>query len=289
MRLCVQEVQCITSSHDCPFSWLEQDLKNLFYEMMDDLVVGFNVTHTTIPNNITLLIQALQSRQCDVLLKAFPLSFQAVNVTQTNPFITNKIGIVSSYHGRDSEAHDIRVGIGSTFSCFDKSATIFIVVTVMTFMVIISLCHWLTEDGQNMSVKVTPTRRTNKIETPRRKTAPETLLDACFLMLAYFVKQLLPFPTLKTGYTKLLFLMMMTLGLVSGFLYASMIKTEAVTVKTPNTIQGYQQILDNENIRPVVSKIIDADIHFQTEIPSREWFGRAYSKEEDSWIPMLMV
>jgi len=295
LKICVPEIPSILYSADHPkeryIKRIENKLLRLFY--FNHI---FNTTHVRIPmenNNLTEIqdksngfnpavdqIQiALQRNECHFAFSMYKTPVLVENITQGNVFDQEIISLASVYklHKKNNEKDGDALDSLSSFS----ENTLFLITFLSCFIgLMIFLSQSFKLYSNHIHVKWMPSLNKKKLKKTRKS---KRILDICFLMFSSLIKVFDPFPRLKTLSMFLLWICFTSFGFYVGYFYSSMIKTDAVTVKTPDVAMSYQDILDM-NLSVLMDGSWDADLSFKNA-NKNSLKGRIWMKNEEVMTP----
>ena len=187
--------------------------------------------------NIDECLHSLQRNESDGIFTTYSMPVLLQNIT-TGPVTGEaKIGFISTYNFED---YDNKPGILGTFHTFSLEicSLIFSCTLIMFALVVIA-------------------------SIVRR----QRVHGVAGLIFSYFVKQFHSWPgkSRRMSFSKrILNCCLLLFSFSVTFSYISMIKTEMVTVKTPQVIASYQDILDDPQIEPFMAHVLDEYRLFRT-------------------------
>ena len=191
-------------------------------------------------------IGELQNNRSDIV--TFPTSFplMAPNITNGVVFMSTKTTIVSAY---SNTFENLKTDVMQCFAAFDISLWLLVVLSVVILVTL-----------QLLTIRVRVRRRSKKEPV---LSYLQTVLTAAVL------KQFSGFTVRSSRFSVRLMLALTIVFLfLTHFFFASMIKTEMVVMKSPETISNYEEVLEQENCKPVWIKSISSHYEFADADPN---------------------
>ena len=240
LRLCYLKTHCILNE-ECNVPGgdeLRRENTDLTYSILS----GFNlsITANKIQANsgfdeeqIDECLRSVQRNESDIIHTYYSMPVLRENITTGPVAWETKVGFVSTYEFED---HNNRPGILRTFHSFSLEVCCLIFLCLLTMFILVIIASVL----------------------KKRRVARKKRVDrAAGLIFSYFVKQFYSWPGRISFSKRILNCCLLILSFSVTFSYISMIKTEMVTVKTPQVIASYQKILDDSQIEPFMDHIFD--------------------------------
>ena len=180
---------------------------------------------------------SLQRNESDVIM--FPYAMVgSIPKVETGPVAYEAtIGMLSAYN---FESNDNKPGIFGTFQAFSSNVLLLIISFIFLFHALMTIVYSLENTGRQY--RVHGNRSTWRF---------------VFSIFSFFVKQFSSWPGKETLVKKLIICCLLAFSFFSTFFYASMIKTDMITVKTPHAFASYQKILDDPQVKPYIFHIMD--------------------------------
>ena len=244
LRLCYLKTAC-AFGEECNIPEGDE-LKRLNREMVQSMLSGFNVSTVAKKSKVSSAfdeekingcLHSLQRNESDVTLPSYSMPVLLQNITTGPVAWETKVGFVSTYNFED---HDDRPGILGTFNAFSLETCSLIISCTLILFALVIIAFIL---------------RRQKVH------------GIAGLILSYFVKQFHSWPGKRRRMSfskRILICCLLMLSFSVTYSYISMIKTEMVTVKTPQVIASYQDIVDDPQIEPFMGHVLDEYHLFRT-------------------------
>ena len=253
LRLCYLILDCLFDEKcDLPTS--------PYNDLHDTVLSGFNVSLISkrsslqSPTNESVVIDecllSLQRNESDVALFPYTMPVMMSNIRTGAVFFSDKIAIASTYKVLDQDANP---GVFATFDAFGVDVVALILNFFVILTALISLTYILERKSASRRVRING-RRFNLRYVP-------------WFVFRFFVKQYPSFPGNMTVLKVLLTCCLLTFSNYVTFFYSTLIKTDMVTVKAPEVIATYQDIVDDHEIEPYIRHSFDEYISFKDAAP----------------------
>ena len=244
LRLCYLKTACVLDEEcDIPGG---DELKTQNRKVIHSILSGFNVSNVAKTSKVSSAfdeekidgcLHSLQRNESDVIVPSYSMPVLLQNIT-TGPVIwETKVGFVSTYNFED---YDNRPGILGTFHSFSLETCSLIISCTLVMFALVS------------TASIVRRQRVHGVAG---------------LIFSYFVKQFHSWPgkSRRMSFSKrILNCCLLMLSFSVTYSYISMIKTEMVTVKTPQVIASYQDIVDDPQIEPFMGHLYDEYRLFRT-------------------------
>ena len=182
-------------------------------------------------------LRSVQRNESDVIFTSYSMPVLLENITTGPVAWETKVGLLSTYKFEDDE--DIPE-IWETFRFFSLEICSFIFSYIFTIFAFITFALiWKRKRFRSRVANI------------------KTVNCVARLIFSYFVKQFHSWPGTISFTKRILNCCLLMLSFFVTFSYVSMIKTEIVTVKTPQVIASYQDILHDSQIEPFMGHIFD--------------------------------
>ena len=224
-------------------------------DFTDTLLLGFNVSLVPKPllrsptddkgKDIDECLRSIEKNESDAVLLPYTMPIVGKNIKTGPVFFSDKISILSTYEFQN----DSSPGIFATFQTFGVDVLTLILNFFAILTVLICLTCILERKSPRRRVRING-RRFNLRFVP-------------WFILLFFMKQFPSFPGNMTALKVLLTCCLLTFSYFVTFFYASMIKTDMVTVKAPLIIGSYQDILHDPSVEPYIRDVLDEYTFFK--------------------------
>ena len=270
----------------CPFDAVDHPKERYmekivfkFKEFINSMNYQFNTTFIEIPleNNNSSETQdntngfnppvdqiqlALQRNECQFAWSPYKTPVLVENITQ-GPVFDHEITSLISVYKLDKKSNEADGDALDSLSSFSENTVFFIISLFLFIGLMIFLSQSFKSFSDALHVKWIPSLNKKRLKKTRRS---KRILDIWFLMFSSLFKVFDPFPRLKTLSMFLLWICFTSFGFFVTYFYSSMIKTEAVTVKTPDVAMSYQDVLDM-NLNIIMDGSFDAYLSFKNAGP----------------------
>ena len=243
LRVCYLKNLCFFEKCNLPTKHVIEATTRTLYDLM---LSKFNASMIAKPPALSSFdefvkiddcLLSLQRNESDVIMFPYTMIDVLPNV-ETGPVANEEtIGMLSVYR---FESNDNKPGIFGTFQAFSSNVLLLIVSFMFLFYALMTIVYSLEN-----------TRRRYTICGNR------STWIFIFSIFSFFVKQFFSWPGKETLVKKLIICCLLAFSFFSTFFYASMIKTDIVTVETPHVLVSYQDILDNPQVKPYIFHITD--------------------------------
>ena len=214
----------------------------------DSMSLSFQKIPNLILKTTSIHVFSLQNNESDVTFWSYYMPVMLSNI-KTGPVArSDRIAMISTYQlDVDNSA---REGILGTFQAFSIDACCLIAQFFIILFALFSLAYIFERrrirpdfkiDGRRYSLRFIP-----------------------WFIFCYFAKQIPSFPGHLNLTKAILICNLLTYSYFVTFFYASMIKTDMVTVKDPKIIGSYQDLLDDPEIEPFITHLTDEYVSFKT-------------------------
>ena len=180
-------------------------------------------------------LKSLQQNESDAVFLPYSMPVILENITTGTVTYESKLGLISAYK---CESHDFKPAILGTFGSFSLDVCVFI------------LHFFLLLYGLLASVRMLEQKRSGSKTGHEHSWIPE-------LIFSFFVKQFHSSPGNASFSKAVITCCLLGFSFYVTYFYSSMIKTDMVTVKTPNVIASYQDIIDDPDVKPYIMHILD--------------------------------
>ena len=242
--------------HKCLFDKNCNDPNSPLQDFADTMVSGFNVSlvgkptsshYATNEDNATDgCLLSLAKNESDVVFQPYIMPVVMSNIRAGPVFFSDKIVIVSTYKFENNDANP---KILDTFHTFSVDVVTLILNFLVILATLISFTYILERRSLSRRVRING-RRLNLRFVP-------------WFIFRFFVKQYPLLPGNRTASKVLLTCFLLTFSFFVTFFYCAMIKTDKVTVKAPQVIGSYQDILDDPEIVPYMGDTFDEYVSFK--------------------------
>lgn len=191
-------------------------------------------------------IGELQQGRLDFALMPADFPLMAPNITNGAVYMSSTTTIISSYNNTFDNAET------DVMECFKAFNSTLWLMVVFAFVILAIIQLW--------SVKW---RMKKKV---RKKFPSTSFLQT--LLTAVLMKQFTGFNITSEQFTvRLVFILMALFFFLVHFYFTSMIKTDMVVMKRPDTISTYEEILSRPDCRPQWSKAMSSHYEFSNADP----------------------
>jgi len=284
LRVCVPNIQCIFADY-CSYNEIDNQeeryvertghlMRSLVYSIVKDFNITRLIRHMHKKDNKTVdeIQDALQNNECDVGLLHYNTPILLENITQGPVVYESKLTMTSAY----KSDHLTGISGDALDSLSNFSHLVFVI--IFAFSLIIGLAIYLNESLKLSFINIFWLRPQRK-KRLRKSKKSKRIIDIVLLMLVLFFKIDL-FPSIKRLRMKILWCCFTAFGFYVSFYYSSMIKTEAVTVKTPKVAMTYQDIIDM-NLDIMFDLHLNSYLAFKSA-PSNSLKGKIWEKKKVS-------
>ena len=247
LRLCYLKTPCILNE-ECNIPGggeLREENRELAYRVLSGFNLSIIAKNTQADSGFDEeksdeCLHSLQRNESDVIFTSYSMPVLLKNITTGPVAWETKVGFVSTYEFED---HNNRPGILRTFHSFSLEVCCLIFLCLLTMFILVIIASVL----------------------KKRRVARKKRVDrAAGLIFSYFVKQFHSWPGRMSCSKRILNCCLLMFSFSVTFSYISMIKTEMVTVKTPQIIASYQDILDDPDVELFMDHILDEHRLFRT-------------------------
>jgi len=214
---------------------------------------------------------SIQRGECDLSLVFYTSPTLAENLTQGPVFFDDIIQIMSTYRLNDGSKKE---NVMRTFLSFSFEVVIVYILLVIILYFALKTSHTiLVKYGRMQVLSKNSSLFYTKINLKAFEKASRKPVKTAFIPIVIFmalVKAGYAFPSLRSRSLKTLWFCLIIFSSSITYFYTSMIKTDAVTVKTPKVIQSYRDILNSDKIEVMIPALTDTPRAFNFSGPKTE-------------------